>query len=545
MNIDQTQRLIAHLYCAALQGKGMAPMELDACPTYNQETEEWEAKSRMSRYVPLMIWGEAGVGKSETVKWVADNLGIGFRDLRLGQLDASDLIGLPREETVYPCVLCQEQDVPPQYKGLRYSKSHLWLHILQEHKEALGGTADEVINHAVKLANSPKFRHLIDIQMAYSTPPWFPAPHTHGILFLDEVSRSHEDIENAVFQLLLDRRMHTLTLPDGWIIIAANNPPTKDYEGVRNSRDKAFRSRFLHVALDPTVDEWLRYAYDRGVDPSIRSLITHAKNQNEMLGLSPVPMQDSFPTPRTWVLLNNVTIDMDKDLIIEVAQGLVGPEAAAAWASMRMLPDDPVRARDVISSYVVRKDGSKSSQDVRKQVYKFIDYEQPVRDDEGRQKFDKDNRPLTERVERIDVLTITFDDITELLEEPLEQYQAINLVSFLNDAFRGRDEDGVFPPDFTPKRPGLNMHDIAYQYLKFWIGMPGLNSVLPYVTGLLQETLKKAGEAKKVATTRRGSRGRGRRRPGSNYGGVARLGVDYGADEIFERAAMREFRLLR
>ena len=46
--------------------------------------------------VPLHIWGACGVGKSQIVAQVADDLDFEFLDVRAVQLDPVDLRGLPR-----------------------------------------------------------------------------------------------------------------------------------------------------------------------------------------------------------------------------------------------------------------------------------------------------------------------------------------------------------------------------------------------------------------------------------------------------------------
>ena len=46
--------------------------------------------------VPLHIWGACGVGKSQIVAQVANDLDYDFLDVRAVQLDPVDLRGLPR-----------------------------------------------------------------------------------------------------------------------------------------------------------------------------------------------------------------------------------------------------------------------------------------------------------------------------------------------------------------------------------------------------------------------------------------------------------------
>jgi MoxR-like ATPase len=59
--------------------------------------------------VPLHIWGACGVGKSQIVHQVADDLDYDFLDVRAVQLDPVDLRGLPRISAD------QTEWVPPKF----------------------------------------------------------------------------------------------------------------------------------------------------------------------------------------------------------------------------------------------------------------------------------------------------------------------------------------------------------------------------------------------------------------------------------------------
>jgi MoxR-like ATPase len=59
--------------------------------------------------VPLHIWGACGVGKSQIVSQVADDLDYEFLDVRAVQLDPVDLRGLPRIKED------QTEWVPPKF----------------------------------------------------------------------------------------------------------------------------------------------------------------------------------------------------------------------------------------------------------------------------------------------------------------------------------------------------------------------------------------------------------------------------------------------
>jgi len=362
--------------------------------------------SEKSIYLPVLAWGETGVGKSETVYRVARDLGIDFVDLRLGQQEIGDLIGLPREETVYPCISCVETSNGSGVK--RYTKRELLEHLRQSHRlEGILGSLQSMIDTANK-----KYQHLIDIRTVHLIPDWFPEQGTKGFLFLDELNRSHLEVRQAVFQLILDRRMHRHVLPDGWIIVSAVNPATEDYQ-LDDIYDKAFLARFLHIAFEPSRDEWLEYAGRIGIDWSIRTAIS---DDAKLLGDTSVPMPRIRPTPRTWTMLDRILPGLPPHLEHEVAAGLIGPEATTTWLRVRASTDRPVKAEEILSDY----------KKVRKRIKLYAGTEN----------------------NRSDLLKVTFDDLARITEEPdtnLSIKEINGLVKFLLD---------------SPK-------DLAYAYLKF------------------------------------------------------------------------------
>jgi len=113
--------------------------------------------------LPLHIWGACGVGKSQIVAQVADDLDYEFLDLRAVQLDPVDLRGLPRIKAD------QTEWVPPKF-----------------------------------LPTTGK-----------------------GILFLDELTSAPQMTQAGCYQLVLDRKLGEYVLPDGWVVIAAGNPASE------------------------------------------------------------------------------------------------------------------------------------------------------------------------------------------------------------------------------------------------------------------------------------------------------------------------------
>jgi len=112
---------------------------------------------------PVFLWGPPGVGKSDTVRQVADKMELPVTDVRAVLLDPVDLRGLP----------------------------------------SLNG----------------------DGRAHWATPDFLPR-EGRGILFLDELNAAPPLVQAACYQLVLDRKLGEYTLPGGWAIIAAGNRET-------------------------------------------------------------------------------------------------------------------------------------------------------------------------------------------------------------------------------------------------------------------------------------------------------------------------------
>jgi hypothetical protein len=108
---------------------------------------------------PLFLHGSPGVGKSSIVRQNADKAGMKLVDLRLSQMDAVDLRGLP-------------------------------------------------------VIRDDETRWLMSSE--------FPKDG-EGILLLDELNAAPKSVQVAAYQLVLDRKLGEYTVPDGWMIIAAGN----------------------------------------------------------------------------------------------------------------------------------------------------------------------------------------------------------------------------------------------------------------------------------------------------------------------------------
>lgn len=153
-----------------------------------------------------LLEGPTGIGKSELVGAVAKKLGIAHVVLDLSLLEPPDLVGLPSIE------------------GNR---------------------------------------------TRYALPRFLPEDGA-GILMLEELNRAERYIQQPALQLLTARRLHEYVLPPGWVVFAAINPETGDYQVT--PLDAALRARFLEVPVRADRASWLAWASAHDVHPAVLTL---------------------------------------------------------------------------------------------------------------------------------------------------------------------------------------------------------------------------------------------------------------------------------
>jgi len=261
-----------------------------------------------------MLWGKAGIAKSEVVLEVAqdrakelgltvtkdfnafDDKHFGFVDLRLGTQEVGDLIGNPT---------------------------------IMEVKNAQG----EMVK-----------------KTTWALPAWFPVDKdSQGILFLDELNRGRLEVIQAIFQLVLNRQLHTHSLPEGWSIVSACNPSGDDY--MVNDLDEALKNRFVNISFTPEVKEWVEFGKNTGrISLGITDFI---EKYPQALGtnyeMAPIEVK---PTPRSWEMLSKMIDGLDKEHWLEVAAALIGNEFALSFInSLEKEMDKPIRAEEILNDF--------------------------------------------------------------------------------------------------------------------------------------------------------------------------------------------------
>ncbi len=223
----------------------------------------------------VFLWGGPGIGKSAIIRQLVEELGMdpeeSFIDLRLTQLDPVDLRGLPRLES--------------------------------------------------------------EDYVEWATPHFLPR-EGRGVLFMDELNLAPGAVQNAAYQLILDRKLGDYELPDMWVMISAGNR-AEDRAGV-NPMKAPLSNRFIHWEVETDLDDWKDWAYKNGIDHRVIGFLNFKPKMIYKFDRETV--RHAFPTPRTWERVSDL-LDMGLDSTEEIASA-VGMGAAREFKAYLRIKDD-------------------------------------------------------------------------------------------------------------------------------------------------------------------------------------------------------------
>lgn len=274
------------------------------------------------------IWGHRGMGKSSSVRQLAEDRRWGFRDMRASQLESSDFRGLPDKvdgRTVY----YPPDDLPHgEFKCLECEAAHM---------SATFGDNGSYAHSATMPAKCPNGHSNKDDKTVIVLH--------EGFLFLDELNRADDDVLQASFQLVLDRCIGRYKLPTGWTVVAAGNY-SEGYM-VNTFNDPAFLDRFCHMQLTPGKDyvaDWSAYMGEHCKSTADKILQFVCFDDTRLLGkIGQSGLGFSVTaSPRSWEFVARVIAEVDRAAIAgesydndhvvrEVVAGIIGTDNAIAY----------------------------------------------------------------------------------------------------------------------------------------------------------------------------------------------------------------------
>lgn len=239
---------------------------------------------------PLFLWGAPGIGKSELVRSITESLGGLMIDMRLGQMDPTDIRGIP----FYNRDTGRMEWAPPI--------------------------------------------DLPDAELA--------AQYPIIVLFMDELNGAPPATQAAAYQLVLDRRSGKYVLPDNVVIIAAGNRESD--KGVTYRMPTPLANRFVHLEMRADFDAWQEWAVQNDISEDVIGYLS--ANKQDLHDFDPKSSSRSFPTPRAWFFVDQLAKqDLDDNTLTDLIAGTVGEGLAVKYMAHRKLAGRLPKAEDILA----------------------------------------------------------------------------------------------------------------------------------------------------------------------------------------------------
>ena len=226
---------------------------------------------------PAFLWGPPGIGKSEVVEGIARSMNGFMIDLRLGQMDPTDIRGVPY-----------------------YNKD-------------LG-------------------------VMDWAPPIDLPTQELCDqypivVLFLDEMNSAAPAVQAAAYQLILNRRVGKYVLPDNVVMIAAGNRESD--KGVTYRMPTPLANRFIHIEMRADFTAWADWAVNNGIHKDVVGYLSFAKQ--DLYDFDAKSASRSFATPRSWTFVSELLEDddLDTETATDLIAGTVGEGLAVKFMAHR------------------------------------------------------------------------------------------------------------------------------------------------------------------------------------------------------------------
>ena len=200
---------------------------------------------------------------------------------------------------------------------------------------------------------------LTDGVTRFCPPDWFmDCCKNPRVLLLDEFNRGTPEVLNTAMQITLDFELNGNKLHPETRVYAAINASA---EYSVNELDPAQSDRFWTIDLEPTVEDWLNWATDNGVDAVLVDFIR--QNPGHLRAKGQLEPGKVYPSQRSWDKLNQamkrIGVDLAApgvpDVLYSLSIGFVGLEAAITFRDFVKNYENILSVEDVIDGWKKNK----------------------------------------------------------------------------------------------------------------------------------------------------------------------------------------------
>ena len=242
------------------------------------------------RQRPILLMGPPGIGKTAVMEQVAEECGVGLVAYTITHHTRQSAVGLPR--IVTRC-----------YNGKEVSITEYTL------SEIIASVYDCMERTGKK----------------------------EGILFIDEINCVSETLAPTMLQFLQNKTFGSHSVPEGWLIAAAGNPP--EYNKSVREFDIVTLDRVRRMDIEADLDVWMEYAWKKEIHGSILAYLGMKKDH--FYSVENTVDGKFFVTARGWedlseilkALLDSIwAILFPVLLIVLIRFGIMSPTESGSFA---------------------------------------------------------------------------------------------------------------------------------------------------------------------------------------------------------------------
>ena len=245
---------------------------INTVKAYLCKNAEGEYRIPAIRQRPVLLMGPPGIGKTQIMEQIASECGIGLVSYTITHHTRQSAVGLPMIKT-------------EEFDGKEYSVTEY--------------TMSEIIAGVYKAIKEQG--------------------HREGILFIDEINCVSETLIPTMLQFLQCKTFGNQKVPEGWIIVAAGNPP--EFNRSVREFDMVTYDRLRVINIDADLEVWREYAREREIHNAILSYLD-IRPQNFYSVMADVD-GIKFVTARGWEDMSSLMY-VYEELGISINAGVVG-----------------------------------------------------------------------------------------------------------------------------------------------------------------------------------------------------------------------------
>lgn len=259
---------------------------INTVKAYLKEDDNGNPIIPVMRQRPILLIGPPGIGKTAVIEQAARECNVGVAAYTMTHHTRQSAMGLPFIEK-------------KEFDGEQYSVTSYTM------SEIIASVHEKIASTGLK----------------------------SGILFIDEINCVSETLSPVMLQFLQAKTFGNAKVPEGWVIVAAGNPP--EYNRSVRAFDVVTLDRVKLINIEPEYSVWKEYAIKNSIHQAIISYLD-AKREN-FYKIETTIDGKQFVTARGWEDLSDMIkayeimgLDMDSQV---VGQYLQQPDTAIDFAN--------------------------------------------------------------------------------------------------------------------------------------------------------------------------------------------------------------------